>query len=43
MAVVEGFSYTELRDMPLPELLMVQAEVVRIGELRKKALSKNRA
>jgi hypothetical protein len=37
MAMVEGFSYAELRHMPLDELKLVQDEVIRIAKLRRQA------
>jgi len=40
MSVMEGFSYTELRDMPLDELMLVFTNVERISEIRKKEMNK---
>lgn len=39
MAVVPGFTYTELREMPLTELSVVLSEVERVSEARKRAAS----
>ena len=40
MSVVEGFTYTELRNLPLDELLVVLEKVSRISKDRQKAMKK---